>query len=191
MDYLGSKKQMRSNDSLITNATGLSGLSVGSKVFLFDEYRIIPKATLLYWISLPFFGSKNFRAPYTTVSEIEFLFLNRITKFYEFEYNIGIQWDGNTKNAAYAYALNNEFSINNKLHFFLELYGYFYENSSNDDQFNGSYTNDHRLNGGIWYLFTKDLQFDLSGGLGLSKISPNYYFAIGLSNRLSLKGNHK
>ncbi|HWZ21947.1 MAG TPA: transporter [Cytophagaceae bacterium] len=187
LDYLGSKTQKRSNDSLVSNENGFSGLSVGSKVFLFNERGIVPKGTLLYWVSLPFFGSKNFRTPYTTASEIEFLFLNEITKFYELEYNVGLQWGGTTKNADYAYAINNEFSINRKFHFFVELYGYFYENSSTDNRFNGKYTNDHRVNGGIWYLFNKDLQFDLSGGMGLSKISPNYYFSVGLSNRLALK----
>ncbi len=191
LDYVGSKIQKRSNDSLISNANGFSGLSVGSKVFLFNEHGIVPKGTLLYWVSLPFFGSKNFRTPYTTASEIEFLFLNKITHFYELEYNLGIQWGGDTRNAAYAYALNNEFSINRNFNFFIELYGYFYEKSNADDHFNGKYINDHRVNGGIWYLFNKDLQFDLSGGIGLSKVSPNYYFALGLSNRLSLKRKSK
>ena len=188
MDYLGQKNYLRSNDSLIANTNGLSGLSIGSKVFLFDEKGILPKGTLLYWVSLPVLASKNFRTPYTTASEIEFLFLNKISDFYELEYNVGLQWNGNTRNAAYAYALNNEFSLNDKFHFFLELYGYFYENSGPNDQFNGRYTNDHRVNGGIWYLFNKDLQVDISGGAGLSKISPSYYIAVGLSKRLKANG---
>jgi hypothetical protein len=187
MEYSGYKTTKVSNDSLLAKGNGLSGLSIGSKVFLFDGHGIVPKGTLLYGVSLPFLGSRNFRPSYTA-AEIKFLFLNRILSFYEFEYNLGFQWDGNTKNTAYAYALNNEFEINHKFHFFVELYGYFYENSSTVDRFNGSFTNDHRANGGIWYLFNKNLQFDLSGGVGLSKVSPNYYFAVGLSNRLSLKG---
>jgi hypothetical protein len=186
MEYAGYKTVRRSNDSTIAKAQGLSGLSVGSKVFLFDGHGVIPKTTLLYGVSLPFIGDRNFRPSYTA-SEIKFLFLNHITHFYEFEYNLGFQWDGNTKNAAYAYALNNEFEISRKLHFFAEVYGFFYEDSDADDRFSGSFTNDHRANGGIWYLFNKDFQFDLSGGVGLSKVSPGYYVAVGLSNRISLK----
>jgi hypothetical protein len=190
MEYAGYRTLKKSNDSLIAKANGLSGLNVGSKVFLFNGHGIVPKGTLLYGVSLPFFGTKDFRSSYTA-ARIEFLFLNRIARFYEFEYNLGVQWDGNTKNTAYAYAFNNELEINHKFHFFVELYGYLYENSSTDDRFNGSFTSDHRANGGIWYLFNKDFQFDLSGGVGLSKISPNYYFAVGLSNRFSVKKKNR
>jgi hypothetical protein len=185
MEYSGTKTRLLNNDSLIVNSNGLSGLHLGSKVFLFNNKGIFPKGTLLYGVSLPILGSKNFRPSYTA-AEIKFLFLNRIAHFYEFEYNVGIQWDGNTKNAAYAYALNNEFEITQKFHCFVELYGFFNENSGKDDRFNGSFINDHRANGGIWYLFNKGLQFDLSGGVGLSKISPEYYFAVGLSSRIGL-----
>ncbi|MBC7451197.1 MAG: transporter [Cytophagales bacterium] len=185
MSYEVTKTFNISNDSVTTNTNGLSGLNLGSKVFLFDGHGIIPKGTLLYGISLPFIGSKEYRPSYSA-AEIKFLFLNRINHFYEFEYNVGAQWDGNTLNTAYAYALNNEFELSEKLHCFAELYGYFYENSGSDDRFNGTFTNDHRANAGFWYLFNENLQLDISGGIGLSKISPNYYFAVAFSNRLKM-----
>lgn len=186
LTYGATKIYKRSNDSITSNINGLSGLTIGSKVFLFNEKGILPKGTLLYGFSLPFIGSKDFRPSYTA-AEIKFLFLNRINAFYEVEYNIGIQWDGITKNAAYAYALNNEIELTHKLYCFAEVYGYFYENSDKDDRFDNSYTNDHRINGGFWYLFNQGIQLDLSAGFGLSKVSPGYYVAVGFSNRFSLR----
>lgn len=186
MTYGGTKTYKLTNDSIVSNVNGLSGLTIGSKVFLFNEKGILPKGTLLYSFSLPFIGSKDFRPAYTA-AEVKFLFLNQINSFYELEYNLGIQWDGNTKNAAYAYAINNEFKLTQKLYCFAEVYGYFYENSDNDDHFNNSYTNDHRANAGFWYLFNQGLQLDISGGIGLSKVSPGYYISAGFSNRFSLK----
>lgn len=186
MEYLGIQAKRRSDDSLLQNVKGLSGLNLGSKIFLSQQKGILPEATLLYGIFLPYPGSANFRPSYTG-SEIKFLFVNRIYKWYEFEYNLGVQWDGTVKNAAYAYAFNNEFEVSRRFFFFLELYGFFVEQSDSEDKFAGSFIGDHRANGGIWYRLSKDWQFDVSGGFGLSDISPDYYVAVGLSNRFKLK----
>ncbi len=190
LDYLGTQTKRRSNDSLIQNENGLSGINLASKIFICKQNGFRPEATLLYGIFLPYPGLVYFRPSYTG-SEIKFLLVNRLAKWFEFEYNVGVQWDGITKNAAYAYALNNEFEMSKKFFFFLELYGFFYENGNQNDQFNGSFTNDHRVNTGIWYRVTPNTQFDLSGGMGLSKVSPTYYIALGFSNRFNLKNTNR
>jgi len=186
LEYLGTQSKRRTVDSLLQNVKGLSGINLASKIFICQQKGIIPEASLLYGIFLPYPGSPNFRPSYTG-SEIKFLLVNRLFRWYEFEYNLGVQWDGITKNAAYAYAFNNEFEISQKLFFFLELYGFLYENSTSDDRFAGNFTPDNRANGGVWYRLTADWQVDLSGGFGLSKTSPDYYFAVGLSNRFRFR----
>jgi hypothetical protein len=110
---------------------------------------IRPTGTILYVVALPFPGSKTFRPTHTTMAEIMFLFVNRITGFYDFEYNLGVQWDENSQGPAYAYALNNEFAVNQKLFFFAEIYGYFYEQSNLENRYNGNFISDHRANGGF------------------------------------------
>lgn len=185
MAYQGTKINKTSNDSVIQNTNGFSGLNLASKVFLFDEKGLCPKGTLLYGLALPYIGSKTYR-PANTGGFIELLFLNEITHHYELEYNVGIEWSGDNNHASYTYALNNEFMITQKFNLFAEIYGSFAENNGNDNRFNGTFINDHRLNGGMWYLFNKDLQIDVSGGIGLSKASPDYYIAVGLSNRFSV-----
>jgi hypothetical protein len=184
MSYLGTKTSKTTYDSLKVHATGFSGLTLASKVFLVDEKGFRPNVSLLYGVSLPYIGSKTHR-PENTGGFIKFLFLNAITHKYEIEYNLGMVWGGDSK-TSYAYAFNNEFMITQKFNAFLEIYGFFIENNGMDSHFDGSFIHDHRLNGGFWYLFTKDLQLDLSGGFGLSAVSPDYYFGIGLSNRFSV-----
>jgi len=185
MAYQGTRSLKNTDDTSTVNTNGFSGLNVASKVFLFDEKGFRPKGTLLYGLSLPYIGSRAYR-PANTGGFMEFLFLNEITHYYEFEYNVGIEWSGDSKQAAYTYALNNEFMITQKFNLFAEIYGSVTENNGSDNRFNGTFIHDHRLNGGFWYLFTKDLQVDVSGGVGLSKISPDYYVAVGLSNRFSV-----
>lgn len=189
-DYLGTRVNTSENDSLVKSTNGFSGLKLGSKVFLFDYKGWRPKGSLLYGIGLPFIGSKEYR-PENMAGEIKFLFANEITHFYELEYNVGIEWQGDSKQVVFAYAFNNEFMLSQKMNFFVEFYGYLYENNGSSNQFNGTYTNDHRLDGGIWYLFSKDFQFDCSAGIGLSNASPDYFISFGLSNRFSISKRNK
>ena len=182
MAYLGTN--ISKENTILEDYKGLSGLSLGSKIHLVKaKGRFIPEITLLYDVTLPYFGSKDYKPSYTTPS-IKFLFLNRITKFYEFEYNLGYQCNaqGNA-----SYALNNEFEINQHWHFFAEIYGTFTENNQPNSIFDGSLLHDHRANTGVWYMFSPSFQLDLSGGVGLSKMAPDYYFSVGISNRFSLK----
>lgn len=185
ISYLGTRTIKNRNDSLKKHTDGFSGLDISSKVFLFDEKGFRPKAALLYGLSLPYIGSLAYR-PENTGGNVRLLFSNEFTEYYELEYNVGIEWSGESKQAAYTYALNNECKITERFNAFMELYGSFTENNGNDDGFNGTFIHDHRVNGGFWYLFTKDVQVDASVGFGLSAASPDYYFAFGLSNRFSL-----
>ncbi|MBY0427111.1 MAG: transporter, partial [Cytophagales bacterium] len=187
MEYLGTKTQLNSTNETTQDVQGLSGLYLGSKIYITQQKGVLPEATLMYGVFLPYPGNEAFRPDYTG-SEIKFLLVNKIAKWYEFEYNLGVQWDGVAKNAAFAYAINNEFDLwKSKLFFFAELYGYFIENGDDRDRFNGTFANDHRVNGGFWYRVTPNNQFDISAGLGLNKISPEYYVGAGFCNRFSVK----
>lgn len=190
MAYEGTKTNKISTDSIIKNSHGFSGLNIAAKTFLFEEKGLRPKGTLLYGLGLPYIGSKEYR-PENLGGFIKFLFLNEITPHYGFEYNLGIEWSGDSKQASYVYALNNEFMITQRFNLFAEIYGSFTENNGMDNRFNGTFINDHRANAGFWYLFTKDFQIDFSGGVGLSKASPDFYFAVGLSNRFSVSGKNR
>jgi len=186
INYLGTNVHPKESDSVF-KSHGFSGISLGSKVYLFKEKGLRPKGTILYAVALPFPGTKTFRPTHTTMAEIMFLFVNRITSFYDFEYNLGVQWDETNQSPAYAYAFNNEIAASEKLFFFAEVYGYFYELSDTEGSFNGKYQGDHRANAGIYCRLSRDWQFDISGGIGLSKVSPDYYVGVGLSNRIGLK----
>jgi hypothetical protein len=57
---------------------------------------------------------------------------------------------------------------------FVEVYGWLPENELPD----------HRFNGGFTFLVRRNLQLDVSGGIGLSEISPDWFVSGGLSWRI-------
>ena len=65
-------------------------------------------------------------------------------------------------------------SLIKKLSMFVESYGFLTQDE----------TPDHRLDGGFTYLFSKNIQADLSGGIGISDKSPDFFIGAGLSVRL-------
>src|SRR6478609_9029234 len=65
LDYMGTRTVQMSNDSVVQKANGFAGLSIGSKVFLFQQKGLRPETSLLYGINLPYLGSETFRPSYT------------------------------------------------------------------------------------------------------------------------------
>jgi hypothetical protein len=51
-------------------------------------------------------------------------------------------------------------------------------------QFSSEETPDYRTDAGLLYKVTRNLQFDISGGLGITKIAPNSFIEVGVSFRL-------
>jgi hypothetical protein len=64
--------------------------------------------------------------------------------------------------------------ITDKLGVFVESYSFFPEDSKAD----------HRFDAGITYKFTPVVQWDISGGVGLSKNAPDSFVSTGISFRL-------
>lgn len=57
---------------------------------------------------------------------------------------------------------------------FIESYGYMPENSKPD----------HRADAGLTFLLADNFQLDASGGIGLTKYSPDYFISFGFSWRI-------
>ncbi|WP_209319853.1 transporter [Ancylomarina longa] len=64
--------------------------------------------------------------------------------------------------------------MSEKLNAFAELYGFL----------PGKGKNDHRWDGGLTYEVNENLQLDISTGIGLSKVSPDFFPSLGLSIRM-------
>ena len=157
-------------------SSGLSPLTFGLKVKLTEETKVLPKISFLANLQTSKWGSKNFQTPHVAPS-FRFLFQQTLSDRLQLGYNVGAEWNGETPDADGIYTLSLAYALTEKLGSFAEVYGFInkYEKA------------DHRIDGGLTYLVTKDLQADLSAGMGLSKISPDYFISAGISYRFPLK----
>lgn len=176
VDFL--KNELFHEDSLLSSVQGFSGIALGGKKFLVGEKGFRPKISLLGELYLPYFGKKEFRPSYTGAT-IRFLFEHNISKRMELEYNIGPDWNGNTPNVSYFYAASLTYQLKGPLSLYGELFGYFTESPNTQ-----SFKVDSRMDGGFVYLLKKNIQLDLEGGIGLSRVSPDYFIATGISVRI-------
>jgi hypothetical protein len=182
-EYLGAASSYKNgNDKTVNRVKGMNSLSVGTKIFICEERGIIPKTSLLAHLELPYFGSPMFKVKHLA-PRFRFSMQHTITERISFSYNVGGEWDGNSQDATIIYTASLGMGLVRNLNMFVEAYGFMTENSNKQDAFSGSFTNDHRLDGGLTYLLKSNLQLDVSGGIGISKVSPDSFLSCGLSWR--------
>jgi hypothetical protein len=147
-------------------------VALGAKVKLANENGFWPQAALIGHINLRT-GQKEFMPNYTS-ADFRFTFSHTLSDQWSLSYNLGAAWNGVSPEAVFLYTLSFGYSINNKLAAFAESYSFFPEAGKGDN----------RIDGGFTYKFTPVLQFDVSGGVGLSNNAPDYFLSFGSSFRL-------
>ncbi len=169
-EYLGT--QVRLSDSQKTKTKGFSPLALGVKIKIADEKGIIPQAAFIGHINLRS-GSKGY-APSYTAADFRFTFAHTLSDKFSLNYNLGAEWNGETPEASFLYTLALGYSITDKAGLFVEGYSFFPEDSKADNRFDAGFT----------YKFSPIVQWDFSGGVGLSKNAPDYFLSTGISFRL-------
>lgn len=181
-EYLGTKITSRTDRTLNRNVSGMNSIAVGTKIFICEERGIIPKVALLAHLELPYFGSSQFKVKHLA-PRFRFSMQNTLSERFTLSYNVGGEWDGDSQNATIIYTASLGISLVRNLNMFIEAYGFMTENSNVENEFSGSFTNDHRADAGFTYLIKNNLQLDVSGGIGISKVSPDSFLSCGLSWR--------
>jgi hypothetical protein len=156
--------------------SGLVPTIVGFKVSVSEEKGIIPSTGFIGHLALPNAASTNFKASYFAPS-FRFNMQHTLSKTFSLAYNLGAEWDGETPEPTFIYTLTSGMSITEKLGAYIELYGFAPQNKIAD----------LRADGGFTYLITNDVMVDISGGFGITKESPDNYFALGFSYRFNTK----
>ena len=110
-------------------------------------------------------------------TKLLFAFSHTLTDRIGIGYNLGAEYDGTEAKASMIYSFVIGVSPVDKLGLFFEVYGSSYK----------EFAPDHRVDAGITYLVTDNLQLDFSGGVGLSKASPDNFISAGLSYRFMKK----
>lgn len=169
-EYLGSREALVGSE---TSDHGLGPIAIGSKIALCNEKGWIPEISLISHLTLRFTGKKDYR-PSHTAPDFRFAISHGIGERASWGVNLGAEWDGVSPNATGIYTLALAYSLAENLGMFIETYGFVTEDAPAD----------HRFDGGFTYLIGNNFQLDTSAGVGLSKVSPDYFLSIGASIRL-------
>ncbi|MBX9807070.1 MAG: transporter [Flavobacteriaceae bacterium] len=151
---------------------GINPILIGFKTRLLEEKGLIPTTSLIAHIGIPKAASSEYRANYY-YPEFRFTMQHTISDKQSLSYNLGTEWSGIVKKPTFIYTLTTGYSLTEKIGTYLEFYGFVSQIGKAD----------HRFDLGLTYLFNPNHQLDVSGGFGLSAISPKYYFALGYSFR--------
>ena len=169
-EYLG--EYVKDSEAQATRINGFSPIAIGAKIKLADESGFWPQAALIGHINLKT-GYKEF-APSYTAADFRFTFSHALSDRWALSYNVGAEWNGETPEAIFLYTLSFGYAVTDKLAVFAEGYSFFPEETKADN----------RIDGGFTYKITPVIQFDVSGGIGLSENAPDYFVSTGASFRL-------
>jgi hypothetical protein len=152
---------------------GLSPVTIRFKEKITDEKGIIPTTAFIGYLTIPYVASEKLKISYFAPA-FRFTMQHTLPGKFSLGYNLGAEWDGETPVPAFIYTLTTGYSISDKIGAFLELYGFVPQELHAD----------HRFTCGLSYLFRPNVLFDISGGVGITDNSPDYYLAFGFSFRL-------
>lgn len=154
---------------------GINPILIGFKTRLLEEKGLIPTTSLIAHIGIPKAASSEYRANYY-YPEFRFTMQHTISERQSLSYNLGAEWNGENTKPTFIYTLTTGYSLTEKIGAYIEFYGFVPQIGKAD----------HRFDLGFAYLFNPNHQLDVSGGFGLSAISPEYYFALGYSFRFKI-----
>lgn len=169
-EYVG--ETIAEDENPATKIHGFSPMAIGMKLKLADETGFWPQASLIGHVNLRS-GNKEFEPEYTS-GQFRFTCAHTLNEKLSLSYNVGAEWNGFTPEATFIYTLSLGYAFNDKLGAFIESYSFFPEDAKADN----------RADAGVTYKFTPVLQWDISGGFGLSSNAPDYFLSTGLSFRL-------
>jgi hypothetical protein len=153
--------------------SGLSPLYAGFKIKIAEEDGWKPEIAFLGSLVLPFTANEDYKPDHPAAS-MRFAFAHTLSNRFSLGYNLGIELDGESPVPGYYYSIVLGIGITDHLGMFLESYGLIPEDGNAE----------HLLDTGFSYLLLPNLQFDISGGLGINENAINNFISTGLSIRL-------
>jgi len=158
-----------------STASGLGPVTVGAKVKLWKQKKVLPQTSLIAQVQLPKVASGDLRAEHVA-PQLQLLFQNTLTKDISLGYNIDARWDGLNINPEFEYTVSPSYKFSSKIKGFVEVFGFIIKEENFDNWVDGGFT----------YLITKDIQVDISGGYELTPHSHfhQYFETMGLSFRI-------
>jgi hypothetical protein len=172
MEYLEESMKIKSA-GLSSSVIGFGPLYTGIKVKITEEKGAVPEMAILGSLTWPATADENLKPSYVAPA-MRLAFAHTLSENLSLGYNLGAEWNGEVPDASYYYSLALGIGLTSKIGAFVESYGFLYE----------EFKPDHKADAGFTYLLSRNFQIDLSGGIGLSEISPDYFVGFGLSYRI-------
>jgi len=152
---------------------GMMPLTIGTKISLIKNRKIIPSISLLFNLTLPYVGHKDLR-PDNFAPSFLILLSNPISKKLTLCYNYGMAWDGITPEPTQLYAISLGINLNNRWNAFIENFGFFHKEAAPK----------YYVDGGFTYLINHHLQLDFSAAGYLSSFLAYYALYAGFAWRI-------
>lgn len=150
---------------------GFTPLTIGTKIKIINETETSPALSFLFHVDLTDIASKNFKGGYSS-PEVRFAGSKQLDERFSLGVNGGAIFDIGSRRTVGLYTISLGADIINNYGGFLEFYG-FIEGESY-----------HYLDGGLTYKFKRNIQADVSAGIGLSEYTSDFFVSGGLSVRL-------
>lgn len=167
------KATVTSGDSVVS-ATGFEPLEIGFKILIVEENGWIPRMSFVGSLVIPGVASAEMETIHYAPG-FQFTGEYTFTDWMSFGFNVGTIWDSMEPDAIGTVSGILGFSVLPWFGAFAEYYAFLP---------GGGRENDHRLDGGFAFPVRHNLQFDVSGGIGLSSTSPDYFIAAGFAWRI-------
>lgn len=185
-DYVHTVTRVKSGNEIIyeEKSNELEPVYFGGKYTLMRENGALPEVAILGHIAFPSVNivedSEQIQPDITLAGSWTFSSASVAGL------NLGLHWPGFGKgDPSLFYSVVLGLAHGKKLSSFWELYGFWYGTTDDLVYYEAGFSvNDFRADFGITYLLFPNLQLDLSGGLGFSKISPDFFVATGFSWRI-------
>ena len=151
--------------------TGLSALTIGTKVRVLEGDGAMPTVAILAELECPHIGSKAFTPDHLAPS-IYLLFNNDVVDWFGIGYAAGAEWDGTMPALTAFWAVTLSFSPTERLGLFLESYNRFSQYVNPLLNSKGEYSIDF---GATWMVHPK-VQLDVAANLNLQR--PSQYYSV-------------
>lgn len=157
---------------------GISALSVGTKIKIFDGAGALPKAAFLGTLLLP--GNRHSHyLPQHVGIQAHLLFENEISDRFSLGYDVGAEWSGDTDNPDVFFGLCLNYQATDKLSLFVESYNR-YNSEKQDDWAKPGHAShfDCMSEIGAAYMVSPRLQLNVYGDVNFNE--PSKYANIGI-----------
>jgi hypothetical protein len=159
-------------EGVAETVSGTVAPALGFKVELHEESGPLPQMAFIGDLTLPV-GEEGYR-PEHVAPAFRFTFSHSLGESLALGYNLGAEWSGSDPNGVGIYTVTLAAALTEALGAYVEAFG----------EMSTGATPMHMLDGGFTLKPMPNLQLDLSGGLALNEVSPDYFFGAGVSVRL-------